>query len=244
MLLFAGAGQMASAAAVILANSPNANGQPNTNANLPATFGDNVSLAAPGSAVFATSAGVVGVTGTPDIGLTWSATGGSSANAWQSHAWTNAGGGALQMDGSQLNSTYSITFTPTATTGVVLGGFNFIGDTNNDSYQYRVDVVNLMTSQTVFTASTDLWTTNRSLGFNNAPAVNIDYTGELGVAYRMDLVRIGGTGTDGSTAGSSPVDIAIDNLRFDQVPEPSRVILLGLAALACVGRRGKLRVRS
>ncbi len=223
------------AATVILANSPNANGQPASNANLPATFGDNVSLGAPGNAVFATSSGVVGIVGTPDIGLTWSATGGSAANAWQSHTWSgsggNAGGGALQMDGSQINSVFSITFTPTAVSGVLLGGFNFIGDTNGDSYQYRVDVVNLATSQTVFTTTTDLWTTTTTLAFANAPSVDIGYTGDLNVAYRLDLVRIGGTGA------SSAVDIAIDNLRFDQVPEPSRAMLLTASLMVGAMRR-------
>lgn len=240
VLILAGLGGLtirSSAATVILANSPNANGQPASNANLPATFGDNVSLGAPGSAVFSTSPGVVGIVGTPGIGLTWSATGGSAANAWQSHTWSgsggNAGGGALQMDGSQINSVFSITFTPTAASGVLVGGFNFIGDTNGDSYQYRVDLVNLATSQTVFTATTDLWTTNTSLAFANAPSVDIGYTGDLDVAYRLDLVRIGGTGT------SSAVDIAIDNLRFDQVPEPSRAMLLTAALIMGVMRRRK-----
>ena len=51
----------------------------------------------------------------------------------------------------------------------------------------------------------------------------------MGIGYRLDLVRVGGTGA------SSNVDIAIDNLYFDQtaVPEPAAasLLLLGIALL-------------
>jgi len=225
---------------IIRANTPGANGMGASNSNVPQTFGDNVALAAPGDAVFETSAGVDGVVGAPDIGLTWATTGGTNANAWQFHTWggatvANTGGGVLQLDGSAVGSTYSVSFTPNPGWAVVLNGFNFVGDTNGDTYQYRVDVVNLVSTAVDFTTSASLWTTATAQNpgtngtFAGAPAVPLGFTGQLGIGYRLDLVRVGGTGA------SSSVDIAIDNLSFDQtaVPEPAAasLLLLGIALL-------------
>ena len=225
---------------IIRANTPGANGMGATNTNIPQTFGDNVALAAPGDAVFETVAGVDGVLGAPDIGLTWATTGGTNANAWQFHAWggataSNTGGGVLQLDGSAVGSTYSISFTPNPGWAMVLNGFNFVGDTNGDTYQYRVDLVNLVSTAVDFTTTTAQWTTNTAQNpgtngtFAGAPAVSLGFTGQVGTAYRLDLVRLGVAG------GSSNVDIAIDNLSFDQtaVPEPASatLLLLGVALL-------------
>lgn len=224
-----------SAATVITANTPGSNGQPGTNVAIPNTFGDNISLAAPGNGVFVTSAGVTGVVGTPDIDLTWSRSGTAGGqNRWESHQWggsglANTGGGVIQIDGSVVGSTYSVTFTPTATTAVRVNGFNFIGDTNGDVYEYRVDLVNLTTNLTVATVSPATWTTNHALPSSGGPSISLNYDGELGIAYRLDMVRIAGAGS-----GSN---IAIDNLSFDQIPEPSAAFLGALGALSLLRRR-------
>lgn len=233
-LLFLASGlHEAAAATIIAANSPGSNGMGGTNTAIPATFGDNITIPAPGNAAFQTAAGANGTVGTPDINLTWSATGGTNANRWEFHAWTGAGGGALQMDGSSVGSVFSITFTPTATTAVVLDSFNFIGDTNSaNTYLYRVDVVDLSDSSVVSTLTTAEWNTITGQPFNNAPAVNVGFTGDLGQAYRLDIVRLAGTGTP---AGN--VDIAIDNLSFDQVPEPATALLGAFGALTLLRRR-------
>ena len=191
----------------IAANTPGSNGMGATNSNVTATFGDNIALAAPGNAVFVTAAGVDGVVGTPAIDLSWANTGGT---AWQYHAWTGAGGGALQMDGSAAGSTFSVTFTPSANARLKLNSFNFIGDTNGDIYQYRVDLVDLTTNTVVFTTTPATWTTSTATSpYNAAPQVTINYTATTNVAYRLDIVRIGGTG--------NAYNIAIDNLSFDQL---------------------------
>ncbi|SHJ63209.1 PEP-CTERM protein-sorting domain-containing protein [Rubritalea squalenifaciens DSM 18772] len=202
-----------------------------TNTNIPDTFGDNVSASDPGR--FEVTDG-----GTPNIGLTWDASGGTNANSWQFHGWGGsdyAAGGALQMDGSSTNSIFSITFTPEAGFGVVLNGFDFVGDTNNDTYQYRVDLVRTFDNNTVFTTTTAEWTTDTSQPQENAPSVTIDYTGALGEEYRLDLVRL----NDDSSDTGSRVDIAIDNLSFGQtaIPEPTSTALVGLGAFAFVLRR-------
>jgi autotransporter-associated beta strand protein len=220
-----------SAGTIIRANSPGSNGMGATNTAIPATFGDNIALSAPGNAVFETYAGSGGIVGTPDIELTWSATAGSNGNRWESHAWggataANTGGGALQTDGTQVNSTFSITFTPGTFSAVKLNSFNFVGDTNNGhTYQYRVDVLNLNTSNVDFTTTTAPWITATAQNpgtngtFANAPAVTLNFSGAKGVSYRLDIVRI--TPPSGTTGG--PVDMAIDNLDFDQIKFSSAI---------------------
>ncbi len=220
----------AGATTIIRANSPNANGMGATNAALPANWASNVSLAAPGNPVFETAAGVDGIVGTPNIALAWSAAGGSANNRWEFHTWggattANTGGGALQLDGTQDGSVFSITFTPdNPAVSVVLHGFNFVGDTNNGhDYQYRVDVVDVSLGDVEASVTTPLWQTNTSLNPGNsstwagAPGVDLNFTGDPGRAYRIDIERIAGNGTAGH------VDMAIDNLSFDQtapvVPE-------------------------
>ncbi len=201
----------AGARTIVAANTPGSNGMGATNSNIPATFGDNIALAAPGNAVFATSAGAAGIVGTPNIDLNWTYTGASTG--WQFHAWTGAagkaGGGALQMDSAVVNSTYSVTFTPSGGAKVVLNSFNFIGDTNSDTYQYRVDLVNVTTGATVFTTTPALWTTNTATSpYCAAPTITINHTAATTDPLRLDIVRIGGAGVAGN--------IAIDNLDFDQ----------------------------
>jgi hypothetical protein len=215
----------APAGTIIRANSPGANGMGAQNSAIPASFGDNISLPIPGNAVFQTYAGSQGIVGTPAIDLTWSANGGTNANRWEFHSWSaattaNAGGGALQMDGSAIGSRFSITFTPQNTVGVLLSSFHFVGDTNGDTYQYRVEIIDLSDASVVHSHETPLWTTQTSQNPSTngtragAPAVNLGFSGQTGRAYRLDITRIGGSGA------SSAVNIAIDDLDFDQTAPP------------------------
>ncbi len=212
-----------SAGTIIRANSPGANGMGAQNTSIPNTFGDHIALATPGNTSFETNLGVDSLPGTPGIGLTWSATAGIASNRWEFHTWAgatpaNTGGGALQMDGSSPNSTFSVTFTPAAATRLILNSFNFVGDTNNDTYQYRVDIVDASSGTIEQTTTTNPWTTNTSQTpqsngtFAGAPAINLNFTGNTGTPYRLDITRIGGTG--------SALNIAIDNLDFAQTPTP------------------------
>ncbi len=209
------------------------------NTNVPQTFGDNISLEAPGNNVFETYEGGDGTVGTPAIGLTWSVTGGTDANAWQFHNWggagaANTGGGVLQLDGSVTGSRFSLTFTPEAFATVKINSFNFVGDTNSDSYQYRVEVVSLSDETVVFTTDTPLWTTDTAQNPGNtdppvwagAPKVEIGYTGEQGIAYRLDLTRI----DDYSARPGSRVNIAVDNIDFDQLTSNKRIVWTGAAS--------------
>lgn len=219
---------LSTARTVILANAPGTAPNGATNANVPATFGDNI--AATITNIFEATAGDDGTVGTPDIDLTWSVTasplGATNANAWQFHAWggatlANTGGGVLQLDGSRTGSIFSVTFTPAINAAVKLNSFNFVGDTNGDVYQYRVRVVRVSDAQVVFTTDTVEWTTATAQNPSNtdpdtwagAPKVDINYTGTQGVTYRLEIERL----NDDSARPGSRVDIGIDNLDFDQL---------------------------
>lgn len=219
---------LSTARTVILANAPGTAPNGATNTNIPATFGDNI--AATVTNIFDATAGADGTVGTPNIGLTWSVTasplGATNANAWQFHAWggatvANTGGGALQLDGSRTGSIFAVTFTPAINATVKLNSFNFVGDTNGDIYQYRVRVVRVADAQVVFTTDTAQWTTATSQNPSNtdpdtwtgAPKVDINFTGTQGATYRLEIERL----NDDSARPGSRVDIAIDNLDFDQL---------------------------
>lgn len=215
----------------IIVNTPGSNGISGTNTQLPTDFASFVDLEAPGNPVFATSAGVEGVVGTPNIGLSWSATNIGTRPGWEFHSWggagaTNTDGGVLQIDGTQVASTFSITFTPNSpAVGVIINGFNFVGDTNNgQDYQYLVEVVDLSDDSIAESITTTVWQTNTSLNPTNsatwagAPAVEVDFTGADGQSYRLDITRVAGNGTAGQG------DMAIDNLSFDQTSLPLPVV--------------------
>ncbi|MDR2981008.1 MAG: PEP-CTERM sorting domain-containing protein [Puniceicoccales bacterium] len=201
----------------------------------PADFGSNVSQDAVG---ITTTQNPEGIVGTPNIGLTWSASGGAG---WWHCAWSekNIDNHVFQMAGGGAGSIYSILFTPTFDTGVVFNGFNFIGSSPKDSYQFRVSLVDVASDSTVWSETTERWTTTKGLPFNNAPAIAANYTGGLGMAYRLDIEML-----EASGSGNTQNNIAIDNISFAQtsIPESSTygIIGMGLVAVgAIVFRRSK-----
>jgi hypothetical protein len=63
--------------------------------------------------------------------------------------------------------------------------------------------------------------------------ININYTGNVGEALTLRLDRTGGTG-DGQ-------NIAVDDVRFAQVPEPSTLALLSMGCLAGIAAHARWR---
>ena len=209
----------ASASTIIIGN--NGLGQ---NQTIPDSFGDDVS---------ASEAGRFTVTdgGTPNIDLTWSAVdngAGNNTTKWDFHNWglaVTGDGGALQLNDSAgaasggadsfiRNNVHQITFTPDTGYGVVINGFNFIGDTDPDTYQYDWRVVNDATSAVLASGQTVQWTTDDTdvgrPAWDGAPGVDISYIGAVGVALRLEVAQsIGSTG--------NAFNIAIDNLDFEQI---------------------------
>ena len=148
------------------------------------------------------SAGVlVSGIGTPDIGLTWRATGGR----WDYYidsVWS-----AAQLDSSGVGDFHEIVFTPGATTAAILKSFNFHPYYDNGldySYDWSVlDGSNVLT--------------NGSLTFpcdatKNHP-VTISYQGNPGQILILHIERTGGS--DGTQ------NIAVDDITFAQFPEPT-----------------------
>lgn len=189
------------------------------NVDIGATYGTDI---ATNTAEFVTTDG----SGTTEnIALTWL----QDSNAiWEFH---NGWGGSLDgtaaqmdIDGSQtLNP--SIDFTPDAGFQVVLNSVD-IGmytsvSTIGSTITWTVNVNRVSDNVQVFTHTT------AALGVNAAETVNIGYTGDAGVAYRLTF-----EGGVGSFEG------AIDNLSFSQaVPEPGSLALLGLGGLLIARRR-------
>lgn len=193
-----------------------------TNANIPATFGDN-------AAVSSTGVEVTGA-GTPNIDLTWSATGGTwqsyTTDAYASNTWTT---GVAQLDSVSTGDTFTLTFTPGAGFGVKINSFNFdTYDSLAGSYTMTWDVFSGATGGTsvlsglVATFSGDV-----------NPGVTVNFTATDSQPYRLVLTMSAGTGQ-----GSY---LAVDNISFDQVvvPEPSAALLgaAGLGAMALRRRR-------
>jgi hypothetical protein len=189
--------------------------------------------AALGSDATADGNGFVVTNGTtPNIGLTWDAN-------WDIHTSNffapienlTAGGGAWDNEGSiprigQLDlGTHTIVFAADAGFGLVLNSFDF-GHTAETAGTTAWDVT-LSDS-----LSTIVWSQSVTFVNGNAITLTPNYTGALGESYTLRFNRTSETyGSNGRHA--------LDNLSFNQVPEPGAAALLGLAGLTTLLRRRK-----
>lgn len=163
---------------------------------------------------------------TPNIALEWL----QDSNAiWEFHSgWSGSlDGKAVQMDmdGSQtLDAT--IDFIPDAGFQVVLNSVDIGMYTSAPSggVAWDVSVQRVSDSAVVFSHTT------AALGANAKETVDFDFTGDVGVAYRLII----------SDGDASSFEGAIDNLSFSQavpVPEPGSLALLGLGGVLIASRR-------
>jgi hypothetical protein len=180
------------------------------------TFGDNATAPSPGVSVFGG--------GTPDINLTWSAAGSVGVARWDYYidsVWS-----AGQLNDAGVGNTYDLLFAPGAAAAVSVGSFNFHPYYNSGTtYDFNWSVLD---GVTVLTSGSLSFTSDATKNH----AVNVNYTGAVGEALTLRLSRTGGTGRDDS--------IALDDITFAQVPEPSVLALLssgGLAWIALYARR-------
>jgi PEP-CTERM motif-containing protein len=178
-------------------------------------YGDNVSA---NSADYTTSAGATGITGTPNIDLTWGL-------GYQTYTGWDGRGNVGQLD---FNSTTNITltFTPTSGFGVLINSFVL------DEWAGGGDMsVSWSVFDNIGNLASGVWT-NSTAGGRNTISTGLG-AGNVRTGEAVTLRFILNSG--------APSYVALDNLTFDQVPEPSTVALgalgLGLGALAMRRRR-------
>jgi len=173
------------------------------------------------------SEGDWGVTGAPDIGLTWDGQGGgNSGTGLDTYTAWDGRGGVVQLDSGNTGGTkyWFISFTPTLTTGVKISSFDLdIWDGKNPTFDHTVDwyIRNATQDGSVLTSGS--WTGSPG----DRETVSADYEGSLGQTLVLELHQSDGTNID---------KLAMDNLTIDQIPEPasmSLAALSGLVLLAC-----------
>lgn len=178
-------------------------------------YGSNVSA---NSADYTVSLGATGVTGTPNIALTWGV-------GYQTYTQWDGRGNVAQLDYNAQPGTISLTLTPTAGNGVLINSFaldEWSGGGNMN--------VNWSVFDGVGTLASGVWT--RSTGGRDTILTGLT----AGNVRLGEVVTLSFTLNSGTTSY-----IAMANLTFDQVPEPSSVALglLGLGLGAAAMRRRK-----
>ena len=165
------------------------------------------------------AAGVLGL-GTPDISP-WT----GWAGGWDTYTAWDGRGNVAQTD-YNAGATQSILFTPAAGIGVKLQSFDLdaFAGAGASSINWTV------TGPGSGTLASGNWTKTTAGGRDviTLPAAAV---GQPGEAVTLSFTRVSG--------GSSY--FAIDNLTFDQVPEPSSTMLGGLALGAAAMRRRRNR---
>lgn len=165
--------------------------------------------------------------GTPNVTLQWSPVTGSPE--WESYdnaGWTNAssvGGsntGLYEFDSAlTAPKIFLIAFTPDAGFNVVLNQLD-MNAYSGTAYNYAFDWT--VTGETSGELGTGTW---------NVPnSANTIFS--LGGLMGADSEKI--TLKFQVTAGTSGNGIAMDNLSFDQLPEPSSLLLSWIGLLACL----------
>ncbi len=194
------------------------------NATIPANLASNATAAGNG---FVVTNGT-----TPNIALTWDA-------AWDVHTSVQfselenqtVGGGDWDNEGNiprvgQLDAnSHTIDFAATTGYALVLNSFDMANTPENvDSATWNIVLTNSLAAT--------VWSTQVTLVNNDSDVLTISpgFTGLDGEAYRLTFTQ-----TTATPAGQH----GIDNLSFNQVPEPSLACLAGLGGLALIFRRRK-----
>lgn len=185
------------------------------NQAFPPDYGSNVSSS---SADYTVSSGATGITGTPNISATW-------GPGFQTYTAWDGRGEVGQLDFSAVDpDQITLTLTPESGFAVLVQSFDL------DYFAGGGDVnLNWSVSDSVGTLASGLWTQDNAGGRDT-----------INTGLNLGDVRVGEAVTITFTMNSgSPSYIALDNLVFDQVPEPSTtaIALTGLALGAMAMRR-------
>ncbi|RYD32554.1 MAG: PEP-CTERM sorting domain-containing protein [Verrucomicrobiaceae bacterium] len=171
---------------------------------------------------------------TPNIAVTWDAEWDiHTSNFFSPLEGRTVGGGAWDNEGDlprvgQLDlGSHTISFAADAGYALVLNSFDFVHTAETaGTTVWKLSLTN--------SSSSVVW--SQALTMNNANpssslvTVSPNFIGNLGESYLLTFSRA-------SETYNSNGRHAIDNLSFNQVPEPSAVALLGLGAAGMVLRR-------
>ena len=175
-------------------------------------YGDNVTA---DSADYIVSPGIANVVGTPDITLDW-------FSQWDTYTNWDGRGNVAQCDFNG-GVVASIQFTPSLSSAVRLVSFDLDEWAAGGAGSIAWDV-----SDSTGMRASGTWTMTDAGGRS---AITPGVTGLLGDPLTLNLTLVSG----------APSYFALDNLTFDQVPEPSTLVLvlpaMGLGAAAMRRRR-------
>ncbi|RFC50523.1 MAG: PEP-CTERM motif-containing protein [Verrucomicrobia bacterium] len=176
-----------------------------------AGFGDNIVANSPS---FSVSQGLL-VSGTPGISLDWLTAG------WDTYTGWNGRGSVAQIDFNGI-PTISILFTPTPDSAVVVKAFDLDEWAGGGAGSINWNVSG---SSSGILASGN-WTKTNA-GGRDTIALPASSAGLLGEPVTLSFTLLSGASSY----------FALDNLTFDQVPEPSSAMLAGLGLGAAIMRR-------
>jgi len=191
---------------------------------IPQNYGDNISSAGPDGV-----AGSYGVGNgfTPDVGLSYAALHASAATpttglryyndaVWPEMAWLYTNG----ADDVPSQRIFEITFTPSGNDGVVVNSFDFKDYTAYETGTHTVD-----------------WSLRAGFTVLLSGSVNIAQDSTASVTTGMVSPHFGVLTLRLHHSVGARDDIALDNVNFDQVPEPGAISLLAGACLLGLRRR-------
>ncbi len=176
-----------------------------------AGFGDNVTSSSPS---FSVSPGLL-VTGTPGISLDWLTAG------WDTYTGWNGRGSVAQIDFNGI-PTISILFTPSAESAVLINAFDLDEWAGGGAGSINWSVSG---SSSGILASGN-WSKSNA-GGRDTISLPASSAGLLGEPVTLSFTLLSGASSY----------FALDNLTFDQVPEPSSAMLAGLGLGAAIMRR-------
>lgn len=190
----------------------------NNNISTMPGYGDNISANSPDWTV---SEGRAGFVGTPNITLDWLGT------SWDSYTGWDGRGSVAQTDfGLGVNSALSILFSPSALFSVRLVSFQLDEWAGGGAGDIAWSITGSVSGE----RAGGNWIMSNAGGRSG---LFPDITGVAGESLTLNLILKSG----------EPSYFALDNLTFDQVPEPSTWALgaLGAAALGAAAMRRRRR---